>query len=40
MTLGNNIKNHVILVPNEGRHAAGEDNEYRFLGQNFVPEMR
>ena len=38
MTLGNNIKNLVILLPNEGRHAAGEDNEYRFLDQNFVPE--
>ena len=31
MTLGNNIKNFVILIPNEGHHAAGEDNEARFL---------
>jgi hypothetical protein len=31
MTLGNNIKNLVILIPNEGHHAAGEDNEARFL---------
>jgi plastocyanin len=38
MTLGNNIKNLVILIPNEGHHAAGEDNEARFLDQHFVPE--
>lgn len=37
MTLGNNIKNLVILIPNEGHHAAGEDNEARFLDQHFVP---
>ena len=36
MTLGNNIKNLVILIPNEGHHAAGEDNEARFLDQHFV----
>ena len=38
MTLGNNIKNLVILIPNEGHHAAGEENEARFLDQHFVPE--
>lgn len=38
MTLGNNIQNLVILIPNEGHHAAGEDNEARFLDQHFVPE--
>jgi len=38
MTLGNNVKNLVILIPNEGHHAAGEDNEARFLDQHFVPE--
>ena len=38
MTLGNNIKNLVILIPNEGHHSAGEDNEARFLDQHFVPE--
>ena len=38
MTLGNNIKNLVILIPNEGHHAAGEDNEARFLDQHFVAE--
>lgn len=37
MTLGNNIKNLVIFIPNEGHHAAGEDNEARFLDQHFVP---
>ena len=30
MTLGNNIQTLVILIPNEGHHAAGEDNEARF----------
>ncbi len=38
MTLGNNVKNLVILIPNEGHHAAGEDNEARFLDQHFVPD--
>ncbi len=38
MTLGNNIKNLVILIPNEGHHAAGEEDEARFLDQHFVPE--
>ncbi len=38
MILGNNVKNLVILIPNEGHHAAGEDNEARFLDQHFVPE--
>lgn len=38
MILGNNVKNLVILIPNEGHHAAGEDKEARFLDQHFVPE--
>jgi len=38
MTLGNNVQNLIILIPNEGHHAAGEDNEARFLDQHFVPE--
>ncbi|MDQ2685424.1 MAG: hypothetical protein M3Y25_06240 [Thermoproteota archaeon] len=38
MTLGSNIKNLVILIPNEGHHGEGEDNEARFLAQHFVPE--
>lgn len=38
MTLGNNVQNLVILIPDEGHHAAGEDDEARFLDQHFVPE--
>jgi plastocyanin len=38
MTLGNNVKTFVILIPNEGHHSAGEDKEARFLDQHFVPE--
>lgn len=38
MTLGNNVKTLVILIPDEGHHAAGEDKEARFLDQHFVPE--
>jgi len=38
MTLGNNVQTLVILIPNEGHHSAGEDNEARFLDQHFVPE--
>jgi plastocyanin len=38
MTLGSNVKHLVILIPNEGHHDEGEDNEARFLDQHFVPE--
>ena len=38
MTLGNNIQNFVILIPNEGHHGEGEENEARFLDQHFVPD--
>jgi plastocyanin len=38
MTLGNNVQTLVILIPNEGHHDEGEDNEARFLDQHFVPE--
>ena len=38
LTLGNNVKNLVILIPNEGHHAAGEDNGARFLDQQLVAE--
>lgn len=38
MSLGNNIQTLVILIPNEGHHSEGEDNEARFLDQHFVPE--
>jgi plastocyanin len=38
MVLGNNVKNLVILIPNEGHHGPNEDSEARFLEQQFVPE--
>lgn len=38
MTLGNNVKTLVVLIPDEGHHAAGEDDESRFLDQHFVPD--
>jgi plastocyanin len=38
LTLGNNVQTLVILIPNEGHHQEGEDNESRFLDQHFVPE--
>jgi plastocyanin len=28
----------VILIPNEGHHGPGEDDEARFIAQSFVPE--
>ena len=38
MTMGNNVKTLVILIPDEGHHAAGEKNEARFLDQHFIPD--
>ena len=38
MVLGPNVKNLVILIPNEGHHGPNEDKEARFLEQQFVPE--
>jgi len=38
IVLGSDIGNLVILVPNEGHHGPGEDNEARFIAQSFVPE--
>jgi plastocyanin len=38
MVLGNNVKNLVILIPDEGHHGPGEGSEARFLEQQFVPE--
>lgn len=32
------VKNLVVLIPNEGHHGPGEDDEARFLDQSFVPE--
>jgi hypothetical protein len=37
MTLGSNIKNLVILIPNEGHHGPQEDED-RFLDQSFIPQ--
>jgi plastocyanin len=38
MTLGNNVKALVILIPDEGHHGEGEDDESRFLDQHFIPD--
>ncbi|MDQ4073437.1 MAG: hypothetical protein M3162_03935 [Thermoproteota archaeon] len=38
MALGSNVKTLVILIPNEGHHAEGEEDEARFINQHFVPE--
>lgn len=38
LVLGSDIGNLVILIPNEGHHGPGEDNEARFIAQSFVPE--
>ena len=32
MTLGINIQTLVILIPNEGHHSEGEDNEAEIFG--------
>jgi hypothetical protein len=37
MILGNNIKNIVILIPNEGHHGPQTDED-RFLDQPFIPQ--
>jgi plastocyanin len=37
MVLGNNVKNLVILIPDEGHHGPNEVDEARFLEQPFVP---
>lgn len=39
LQIGENVKNLVILIPNEGHHGPGEDNEARFIDQSFVPEI-
>jgi hypothetical protein len=38
MVLGNNIKHLVILIPNEGHHEPGEEDEARFIAQSFIPQ--
>jgi plastocyanin len=37
MILSNNVKDLVILIPNEGHHGPGEIKEARFIDQSFVP---
>ena len=37
MILGNNVKNLVILIPNEGHHGPQADED-RFLDQPFIPQ--
>lgn len=36
--LPSNVNNLVVLIPNEGHHGPGEEDEARFLAQSFVPE--
>ena len=38
MILSNNVKHLVILIPNEGHHGPGEEDESRFIAQPFVPQ--
>ena len=38
MILPRNVKHLVIVIPNEGHHGPGEDNEARFIAQPFVPQ--
>jgi plastocyanin len=38
MILSNNVKRLVILIPNEGHHGPGEEDESRFIAQPFVPQ--
>jgi hypothetical protein len=36
--LGNNVKNFIILIPNEAHHGNGEAKEARFINQSFLPQ--
>jgi hypothetical protein len=38
MVLPNTVKHLIILIPNEGHHGPGEEDEARFIGQPFVPQ--
>jgi plastocyanin len=38
MIIGDNIKHLVILIPDEGHHGPGEEDEARFIAQPFVPQ--
>jgi hypothetical protein len=37
IVLGSNIKHLMILIPNEGHHGPGEEDEARYIAQPFVP---
>lgn len=36
--LGNNVKNLIILIPDEAHHGNGEAKENRFINQSFLPQ--
>jgi hypothetical protein len=38
MVLPNTVKHLIILIPNEGHHGPGEEDEARFIAQPFVPQ--
>jgi hypothetical protein len=38
MILPNNVRHLVVLIPNEGHHGPGEEDEARFIAQPFVPQ--
>jgi plastocyanin len=38
MVLGSNVKHLVIVIPNEGHHGPGEEDEARFIAQPFLPQ--
>jgi hypothetical protein len=38
MVLGNKVKHLVIVIPNEGHHGPGEEDEARFIAQPFLPQ--
>ena len=40
MVLGNNVKNLVILIPDEGHHGPNEVDEARFLEPHLFLQMR
>ncbi|MFZ0203394.1 MAG: hypothetical protein WAL46_06850 [Nitrososphaeraceae archaeon] len=38
MILGNNVKHLVVVIPNEGHHGPGEEDESRFIARPFLPQ--
>src|SRR5918999_1297536 len=38
MILPNNVRHLVVLIPNEGHHGPGEEDEARFIAQPFLPQ--